>query len=173
MALAAGSISGSVTKASDATAIENVTVSAYDNNWNYVASSVTDIAGGYSITSLAAGNYYLHTTNIDGYIDNFYRATAGAVTRNSATAVSVTDGMDTPGMNFSLSDGAGSISGTVLRDPELTAIQDIVVIAYQWVDYSGLYAAWATTDASGNYSIPGLTPSVYYLKTTNSLGYIS
>ena len=81
--------------------------------------------------------------------------------------------MDTPSMNFSLSAGAGSISGTVLRDPELTAIQDIVVIAYQWGDTTSFYAAWATTDVLGNYSIPGLTPGSYYLKTTNSLGYLN
>jgi hypothetical protein len=173
LAMAAGSISGSVTKASDATAIANATVSAYDNNWNYVASTVTGGDGSYILAPLNAGNYYLHTTNTAGYIDSFYRATPGAVTRGNATAIAVTDGMDTPGMNFSLSAGAGSISGTVLRDPELTAIQDVVVIAYQWVDITSLYAAWATTDASGNYSIPGLTPGSFYLKTTNSLGYIN
>jgi hypothetical protein len=173
LALAAGSISGSVTKTSDATAIEDVTVSAYDNNWNYVTSTVTGSDGSYILAALNAGNYYLHTTNTSGYIDNFYRSSPGAVMRGNATAIAVTDGMDTPSMNFSLSTGAGSISGTVLRDPELTAIQDIVVIAYQFSDYTGQYAAWATTDASGNYSIPGLAPGSYYVKTTNSLGYLN
>ena len=38
LALAAGSISGTVLKASDSLAIEGVTVNAYDSNWNLTAS---------------------------------------------------------------------------------------------------------------------------------------
>jgi protocatechuate 3,4-dioxygenase beta subunit len=165
---AAGSISGMVTGPA------NVTVTAYDSNWNSVASAITDSSGNYTITGLAAASYYIHTTNTLGYIDKFYNTSSGGWYRGAATAVTVTESSDTPNINLSLSSGAGSISGRVTRTSDNTGMQNVTVIVYFALDWSPLYVAWGNTDSSGNYSIPGLQPFItYYVKTANSYGYVN
>ena len=171
-AQAAGSISGNVTRSSDAAAIQDVTIQAYDSGWDYVTSAITDISGNYTFPSLEAGDYYLHTSNTFGYIDNFYNSTAGVTHRGAATPVTVVESENTPDIDLILASGAGSISGTIIRDPELTAIEGIIVIAYQQGDNSGNYVAWYETDSLGDYSIPGLAPGNYYLKTFNYSGFV-
>jgi hypothetical protein len=171
---AAGSISGTVTAATGGAGIPNATVTAYDSSWNFIASAVTDSSGIYSITGLTPGSYYLRSINSLGYIDKFYNSSSGSTNRGSASTVSVTDLIDTPGISFSLSSGAGSISGSVVRQSNGVGIQDVTITAYLIVDNGYFYIAWVKTDPSGNYSIPGLAPgSLYYLKTSNSFGYVN
>jgi hypothetical protein len=135
---AGGSISGTVLRSDDSTPIEGVYVDAYDNNWNYVTSGYTDVSGNYSITDLAAGNYYLQTFNTLGFVDRYF---GGDSLRFNADLVAVADGLDTPSIGFSLSAGAGSISGRVTRSSDGRGISGINVIAYLWVDSTSLYVA--------------------------------
>jgi hypothetical protein len=169
---AAGSISGIVVRSSDSAVLESVTVSAYDTNWNFKASGITDSSGNYSVVGLAAGNYHLHTSNTLGYIDLWHNTGAGGSRRGQSTAVAVIDSIDTSNVNFSLFSGAGSISGTVINGTTLAAIPNVTVTALEVSDNPPSYIAWVSTDSAGNYSIPGLAPGVYYLKATNSLGYL-
>jgi hypothetical protein len=169
---AGGSISGTVIRSSDSTPIQGVYVDAYDSSWNYVTSGYTDSSGNYSITDLAAGNYYLQTYNTMGFVDRFYPN--GSV-RSNATAVAVVDGQNTAANTISLATGAGSISGRITRTSDGRGISGINVIAYQLFDASGLYVASVYTDFRGRYTMPGLGGGAYYVKTSkaDTLGYLN
>jgi hypothetical protein len=176
LALAAGSISGSVTKSSDSTAIADVTVNVYDSNWNFVTSGISDVSGNYSIPSIAPGSYRLRSYNILGYVDEFYTSGGGTSQRGAANSVTVTEGTDTPNINFALGANAGSISGTITQTAGGAPIADVTVVLFQgddnWWSLGYSYMAWTTTDASGYYYIPGLlAANNYSVKTLNTQGY--
>jgi hypothetical protein len=169
---AGGSISGTVLRSDDSTPIEGVYVDAYDNNWNYVTSGYTDVSGNYSITELALGNYRLQTFNVLGFINKYF---SNSETRPGATTVSVVEGQDRPGKNFSLTSGAGSVSGRVTRSSDGRGLSGICVTAYIrefWGTLSDVAIAY--TDFRGRYTIPGLGSRTYYLKTSNAttFGYL-
>jgi hypothetical protein len=166
-----GSISGSITAYTGGAAIPGVTVQVYDTGWNYVKSGTTDVLGNYSISNLAVGSYYLHTSNSLGYIDQYHPGSFYYNARIFSAPVSVSSGTNTAGVNFSLRSGSGSISGKVSRDSDGQALSGINVFVY-YTDSYHLCAASTTTDASGNYSIPGLAPNNYYVETSNTSGYI-
>jgi hypothetical protein len=175
-ALAAGSISGSVTKSADAAPIQGVTINVYDSNWNLVTSGASDALGNYSIPSIAAGSYKLRSYNTDGYVDEFYTSWGGVSNRGSAGSVTVAESTDTPNINFILATGAGSISGTVSQAIGGSPLVGITVIVMQGNDsYWSVgtnYVAWTTTGASGEYYFPGLGFATnYVVKTVNTLGY--
>jgi uncharacterized surface anchored protein len=173
-ALAAGSISGTVVSSSGSVAVPGVTVNAYNSGWVYVSSAVTDGSGNYVIAGLNPGTYYLHTSNSLGYV-NYYYSAMGSLSnyRMYAASITVQDLAVASGKNFTLVSGAGSISGHVVSNDEMEAIQNVTVIAYQSSDNTSYYMGWVDTDASGNYSITGLAPGTYYLKTTNNLAYVN
>ena len=160
-----GSISGRVTKDSDGTGIQNVWVYVYDSSWNWVKSASTDSSGNYTVGGLPSGSYYLQTWNNQGYIDEYYNNVRN---QSNATLVSVTQGSNTPNINFGLTLG-GSISGRVTKDFDGTGIQNVWVYVY---DNSWNYVNDGGTDSSGNYTVGGLPSGSYYLQTRNNQGYI-
>jgi hypothetical protein len=106
-------ISGWVTKDSDGTGIQNVTVRVYSSSSNYVSVS-TDSSGNYTVEGLPSGNYYVRTSNSQGYADEWYNNVNVKVAGSGwppagATVVSVAQGLITANINFSL-------SGTPLND---------------------------------------------------------
>jgi hypothetical protein len=169
---AGGSISGTVLRSDDSTPIEGVYVDAYDNKWNYITSGYTDASGNYSITDLASGNYYLQTYNVLGYVDRYYPSSQ---IRGNATTVAVVEDQTTVDIGFSLNAGAGSISGRITRSSNGRGISGISVLAFVWGDWGTFtYVALAYTDFRGRYTMPGLAPGSYLLKTSNAttLGYL-
>ena len=165
---ATGSISGSVSSPSDGIGLQNVGVTVLNASWSYVNSSVTDINGNYTVGGLATGSYYVKTSNntyIDEYYDNI-RVIGIPYTSPpvGATSVSVTDGVNTPNINFVL-DLGGSIAGQVTRNRFGTGIQGVNIYVYS--------TSWAVikssgTDINGNYTVGGLPTGNYYLKTLNN-----
>ena len=182
LASASGVISGSVVSSSGSAPIANVTVNAYNSSWDLVASSSTDASGVYAIPNLPAGTYYIRSYNNQGYIDRYYSTSPSTLNigRGSASSIALGEGEYRDMINLSLLSGSGSISGRVVRDSDQEGISNITVVAYYSSDSTSYYVAWVKTDASGYYSIPGLTPSTllgnsgnYYVRTTNKLGYIN
>jgi hypothetical protein len=114
-----GSISGRVTKDFDGTGIQNVWVYVYDNSWNYVNDGGTDSSGNYTVGGLPSGSYYLQTRNNQGYIDEYYNNVRN---QSNATLVSVTQGSNTPNINFGLTLG-GSSARQSIRNPHRDEIR--------------------------------------------------
>ncbi|MBK9240418.1 MAG: hypothetical protein IPL75_09130 [Acidobacteria bacterium] len=63
----------------------------------------------------------------------------------------------------------GTIAGTVTEDSGSTPLVGITVTAY---NSSGSWMGSDTTIAGGVDDIPGLAPGTYYVRTSNSAGYV-
>ncbi len=67
------------------------------------------------------------------------------------------------GIDFALSAGY-NFSGTITEIGSTDPIPDVHVLVYNDM---GEFAHWATTDASGNFTVQGLPPGTYYALTNN------
>jgi hypothetical protein len=134
-----GAITGTVTSAAGGAAVAGATITDSAG-----ASTTSDSSGVYTLTGLAAGNHTL---------------TASAAGFGSGTqTASVTAGATIQGVNFSLTPSPGTVSGTVTRAVDGTAIAGAMVTDSQ--------GASTTTDGTGLYSLTGLSPGSYTLSAT-------
>ncbi|MFB3853554.1 MAG: carboxypeptidase regulatory-like domain-containing protein [Vicinamibacterales bacterium] len=168
---AGGRISGTV-RNQGGQPLGGVGVTVFNAAGQWAGYDETDASGQYLAGALAAGSYYLRTERYGAYIrtvypDIFYLQ--GSVT--TGTAVPVTVGTTTPGIDFTLVVG-GQISGQVTRAGAGTAIPGV---ATEILDSAGrALAGWETaTDASGLYLSRGLPASTYYIRTNGSHGYVN
>jgi hypothetical protein len=163
-----GGITGTVTSVSGAP-LAMVVVRA--TGASGYAAGYTNASGQFTLSGLYTGSYYLITSNTLGYYDQIYNGitcpSTGCPPATTGTAVQVTAGSTTSGITFSLTP-KGYIAGMVRAAGTGTPLAGVAVIAQ---DASGIGAS-ATTDAAGAYTVLGLTPGSYYLRTVNSLGYL-
>ena len=154
------SISGTVTESDDITPIENIMVEIWDTAGDWVASTMTDENGDYSIMA-TEGSYKVSVcpTCTDGtplpYQSEYYN---DADSFGSADVVEV-DGDNVGLINFSLAD-ANMISGTVYEDDGTTPITNLHVFVE---DLNGNWIEGSNTNDSGDYSIP-VAPGEYKVK---------
>lgn len=122
--------------------------------------------GTFSFSRLQPGTYRLMASS-PGYIAKAVSNLAPIATRDCAdpTSCDLLDigapivlgaGASTTGMDFALDRGA-SVSGTVRAASGATPLANVSVTVL-----NSTYSASATTDASGNYTVRGLPPGVYY-----------
>lgn len=163
-----GAISGTVT--SGATPLGNLNVQIVNAATNAIVSDTTDASGNFSVKGLMDGTYYARTSNSQGYINEVYnnlQCPLSCFNILGAPLVIAAAGT-VSGVNFDLEAG-GRISGTV-TDGALP----IPGVSVSIVDPSGLTAAIGTTNALGEYiSGAGLPAGNYYVRTSNSLGYVN
>ena len=148
-----GTISGTVTDPYG-TPIAGAPVWAnpYSGYGSY-GSATTGPDGTYTIGGLATGDYRVQAC-ATGYVCEYYDDT---LNWNAATAVPVTEGGDTPGIDFGLR-VEGTISGTV-TDSGGSPIVGAQLSAYPYTGY-GSYG-YATTGVDGTYTIGGLATGDY------------
>ncbi|HEY3383078.1 MAG TPA: carboxypeptidase regulatory-like domain-containing protein [Vicinamibacterales bacterium] len=161
-----GAISGTVTNGT--APVAGVTVTAVTRSgFGTYPGVVTDAQGMYTINGLPAGLYVVRATGVaaDGYVTELYNGlSCASCTYLSGTSVPVTQGQTTPGINFILAHGV-SLSGHVTDG--INPVANVTVTVY---GASGYTIAGSTTNASGVYSVAGLTPGTYYARTTNAAG---
>jgi hypothetical protein len=155
-----GSISGNVVRDSDGGNVSSASYTVFDSNWNALAYGSTNSAGYYQATGLPPGNYYIQMI-ASGLAKEYYGNTAS---RSAAVPVIVAQFADTGGINFSLG-ATGSISGRVRRLSNGSGLMfaSVRAIDSNWNSVASAYS----TDASGNYTITGLTPGRYYVATSS------
>ena len=165
-----GSISGSVSSG-PSTPIVGATVQIYDGAGIPVGQISSNTSGNYQLDTLPSGNYYLRTQQSIGFVDQVFNALpcSGYCDVLSGTAVPVSAGMGTGLVDFTLS-GGGSISGEVTNANNGTGIALARVVAF---DPGGFVAGQAQANASGTYSIAGLQPGSYRLRTANLSGFVN
>ncbi|MDM8553349.1 hypothetical protein QUF75_01280 [Desulfococcaceae bacterium HSG7] len=165
---AAGTVSGKVFEDGGTTPIANVMVNFFlqvcggpvpDGAFQ------TDGSGNYT-GSLPAGNYYVMTyaggIASPYYVDEWYDGASGKTDCNSGTvAITVTDSLTTPNINFTLTRG-GKITGSVFQSDGTTPIANVGASAFAGSACGGSYIGG---DASGTYSMI-VPPGTYYVNTS-------
>ena len=153
----AGSITGTVKDGLDA-AIPGAEVwaSRFDSG-SGGRGAIVDGNGSYTIVGLAQGQYRVQAFAGDQGFSTEYYLNAAAF--DLATPVFVTSSNTTTAINFTLAAG-GSIAGTVTdgTDP----IAGVHVFANGYDTHGG--GNGTTTDANGNYTIPGLAAGDYRVR---------
>ncbi|MFQ5650630.1 MAG: T9SS type A sorting domain-containing protein [bacterium] len=140
---------------------------------------VSDVFGEYIVEGLDAGDYVVYADNFTSFLSPDAPGVRGeyfddAPTSDLATPVTAVDLDTIPDIDFEL-DTAGGISGTITDDAG-TALDSVLVIAVR-VDAENLGKFFfdaidfgvAFSDASGTYTITGLSPGPYILRTVSLL----
>jgi hypothetical protein len=176
-----GAISGTVYDSDGTIPIAGMVVEAYSAKcWNgWVGNARTDGNGEYTIMGVPAGTVYV-TTCSDcpwddsqplNYIDEWFQSSGvGTTDCNSALPVSVTQSTYTQDIDFLLSEGV-TISGTVYQDNGTTPLigTQLSVQAVQGDPCEMYIEAWTDIDTTdGTYTLTGLEPGDYYVKTNNN-----
>jgi hypothetical protein len=147
----------------------SLTVEVYDTADALVASTTSAADGRYTTGPLLPGTYFTRTRNAQGFVDEAYDNQACAPCRAvDGTAVTVTAGATTNGIDFTLDTG-GRIAGTV-TDGAGAGQSGVGVLAYT---PAGTLVASTVTGGGGAYQIAtGLPPGPYLVRTANSAGLI-
>jgi len=155
-----GSISGKVKDKSSGNGIPGAVLIAYDTGTkNQKGSAMSSGTGDYMIP-LPAGTYDVN-------------ASATGYYSNQKNGIAVTAGNNTPGQDIELTgipgQTPGSISGNVKGAG--SNLQGAIVIAFEAGTSNN--KGQATTDASGNYKITNLLPTIKYDVNASATGYFS
>ncbi|MGB5657857.1 MAG: hypothetical protein WBO54_00105, partial [Thermoanaerobaculia bacterium] len=168
-----GLISGNITDEDTTNGIQSIEVDIYTASGGYVSYATTDSSGNYITTvGVPTGTYYARTYNANSYLDELYddMPCLGSCTVTGGTAISVTIGVETTGIDFELTPG-GAISGHL--EDGITHLP-IAFSGLNIHDAGGQYVSWAYTDSSGNYtSYAGLPTGTYFVRTQNGDGYLN
>ena len=166
-----GSISGSVRSTAPLAPLAGVALQVYNSGGIPVAQVLSNASGNYEVPALPSGNFVVRTRQSLGFSDVLFNnlPCVGYCDLLSGTPVPVLSGSDTGLVDFNLSGGI-SISGRV-RDASTAA--GIALARVTAFDIGGFVAGSAQADASGNYTISGLRPGTYRLRTSNLSGYVN
>jgi hypothetical protein len=160
-----GAVAGTVrTGTGAAVAGANVTVKLSNGTW--VAGTSSNADGTYSIPSVSSGSYYVQVWAA-GFVGQIYNGVNCGVTcpnLNAGTAVQVTAGATTSGVDFALV-GGGTVSGTVRAADGGVSSATLYVEMYS---ADGTPLATTTTDVGGAYSLSGFATGNYYLRTRSA-----
>ncbi len=154
-----GQIAGTVTNAASKAAISGISVCGYEKAGEGLGRcTTTNGSGEYTLAGLAAAEYVVSfaATEKSGlnFVTQYYN---GKTVYGEATGVTVTKGATTSGIDAALTAG-GSITGKVTNVSSKAAIKGITVCAYP---SSAGTEGCAVTNASGEYTIPGLLTDSY------------
>jgi hypothetical protein len=164
-----GALTGTVVTAGTLVPINNVNVTIF-NASNAQVRSISTGNGGtgvFTVAGLLAGNYFARITNQGTWIDQLYdHLPCNGCTATTGTPIVVTVGATTGGVNFTLTQG-GAISGTVTDANTAAALNGANV---QVFSSTGTFIKGNNTNSSGLYTLSGLAPGSYFVKTQLSGG---
>ncbi|MBD0302006.1 MAG: carboxypeptidase regulatory-like domain-containing protein, partial [Tolypothrix sp. T3-bin4] len=125
--------------------------------------TTTDSNGRYSFPGLPAGNYRVTVNNPSGFTPT--------QTQPNPIALATGQNVDTVDFGFT-QQPRGSIGDTVFNDTNANSVQDegepgIGGVTINLTDSSGNVVTTTTSNSSGNYSFPNLTPGNYTVSIPN------
>src|SRR5262249_35680719 len=125
-----GSISGKVTDSTNSTPLQSIEVDIIDSNGYWTDYGYTDASGDYTVTGLPDGNYFALAYSYQDYASQLYDGiNCTGCDPLTGTAISVTGGGITSGIDFALSPG-GHISGTITDSANGTPIPNVSVYLF-------------------------------------------
>ena len=153
---AGGRITGTVTDAATGAPLSGVTVRVYTDAGSQLNSVSTNASGVYLTTQgLPTGNYRVRTSNVLGYFDEAYdNIPCLNCSSTTGTAVAVTAGATTSGIDFGLAAG-GRITGTVTDAATGAPLSGVTVRVYT---ETGTSLNSVSTNASGVYLTDARAP---------------
>jgi hypothetical protein len=171
-----GTITGTITNASNASGVQNVNVGFYNANGVSVGSTNTNAQGVYISSGLPNGSYFVVTTNNQsGLINKLYTSGGGinclscqnnASTVVSGTPVPVTVGNQTTSINLALTPGL-TIGGSVRRGDTNALVPSFSVSLY--TASSGTQSIGGQSTGSGGqaglFTLPAVPPGTYFVKS--------
>lgn len=145
-------------------AVRNARIDLYATDGSWAKSSTTGSNGGYSVSGLPAGLFYVQTyagdTNlVDEWFDN--EPAVGNVIPDSASGITVSAGSTVSNVNFGLAAG-GVVTGRVTQAAGGAGIDNVSVYLY---DDNAAWIKGGTTEAGGGYRVAGLPGGVFYVRT--------
>lgn len=157
-----GEISGKVLDGGSGQGISSAQLVLYDSNGTQYRSVPTNAQGEYKLSGLTSGQYYLSTSNWEGYVNQLYDGTecVSYCDPTDGTPIEVVNNTTVSGIDFSLNK-LGSIQGRVSDSASGEGISNVTI---RILGLSGEYVATAQSDSSGNYHTSGLPSGSYYLK---------
>jgi 5-hydroxyisourate hydrolase-like protein (transthyretin family) len=170
-------VTGTARNTADGSLLQNITVSAYalvGTTATQFGSATTNASGVYRIQNLPTGTYFLLTSTFGGFRNEIYDDIACIASCSSSTAVAmgtpvaVGMGATSSGRDFGL-DAGGTITGTLTNAVTGAPLPNSSVFAYTRVGTSTLFDRSATTNAAGQYSITGLSPTDHFVYTNTGL----
>lgn len=159
-----GAIAGTVTDASDGSPLAFVTVWTIDSGGQFVKSGTTAADGTYRVGGLPGGSYRARafsSTHLDELYDDI--ACHSGCNLNVGTAIAVTVGADSSGVDFALELG-GSIGGTVIDLGSGTPLGGLILEIY---NSTGSLIAFAFTASNGSYSRGDLPSGNYFVRSSS------
>jgi len=152
-----GTISGRIIADANGQAVPGVRVNAINIAKGFYVAGETASDGTYQITGLPSGDYRVQADPRDlNFISEYFN---DAMSADSATPVSVTEGQETPNIDFSLATG-GTISGVVRAAGTDLGIARLTVKAHELPEGKRIIAMGKTA-ADGSYQIVGLPSGEY------------
>ena len=181
-----GIFTGTVRRASDGSGIGGLHVHVYNastslvNTGTSLSPVTTGLDGTYSVGGLSPGIYFarvsIGSSSPTGGIDFIPELYGGLPCPRhvpvtdcriaSGAPIVVNEGATTSGIDFSLDAGA-TISGTVVSDGTLAPLANVPVAAFAGTVQVADAAGFGTigTDGAGQYTIRGLPPGTYRVRT--------
>jgi hypothetical protein len=174
-----GTIAGTVTRASDGTAVSGVNVLLYDSSTSFVFATSSAGDGSFTFTGLPFGSYLARTLSgrssipLPDYLDELF----GGVLCPSqeidppgcridlGSPIVLSSGSPAAAANFRL-DPAAAIAGRVTLAGTGAAVVALTIEVYS----GAARVTFAATDGSGNYRVPGLSPGTYQVRTAAPAG---
>lgn len=151
------SISGTVSDSAGA-GIKGAFITAFDSTDGHVRVGISDSTGNYSIAGLSSGTYYV-LFHAKGYISQFYQ---NADKWENATPITLTGSVT--GINAALkSEGQTTASGQIIGQIHSNNGSAIAGALITISDSHGQVIGSAVTDASGSYTIQGVSQGSYTL----------
>jgi hypothetical protein len=164
-----GLVTGTVTDAGTAAALNNANVQVYNSTGVFIKSANTNSAGFFTLSGLPAASYFVRTQLSGGlnYVDELYdNIPCAPCTVTTGTPVVVTAGNTRAGVDFALTPG-GTITGTVTDAGTAAPVNNANVQVYS---STGNFLKSSNTNGTGFFTLAGLPAASYFVKTSLSGG---
>ncbi|TVQ40045.1 MAG: DUF1416 domain-containing protein, partial [Wenzhouxiangella sp.] len=153
----------------DANPLPGIGVQAFDSAGSLIREAITGSDGGYDIGGLPVGDVFLRTNARASFTDQVYAGNDCVPLCDlfNGTPLTITAGIEIDDIDFSLTPGGG-ISGAV-QDDNGAALSALRLDIFNRL---GEVVAVGQTDASGQYLVRGLGDGRYFVRSSNTRGFV-